>query len=204
MISGTMGGLGLDLLKQPGWLRALEIITGLLTMVFGVLVLVYPEWGIETLILLLSIGLFFAGIRSIALIGYSSLSMGLRALSVISGIISLILAVVVAFVPGYGALTLLILVSFGLIVYGFGRIFIASTLKATVGWLRGMMIAVGVLDIILSVLVLVLPGLALLTLAVILSVVLLVSGAEMIVSGAIGRTWLGEIVKAATDEMGVK
>jgi hypothetical protein len=43
------------------------------------------------------------------------------------------------------------------------------------------------------------PGLALLTLAVILSVALIVSGVEMIISGAIGRTWLGEIVKAATD-----
>jgi len=47
-----------------------------------------------------------------------------------------------------------------------------------------------------------LPTVALLTLAVILSMVLLLSGAEMIVSGAIGRTWLGDLVKAA-DEMGV-
>jgi uncharacterized membrane protein HdeD (DUF308 family) len=89
-------------------------------------------------------------------------------------------------------------------VYGFGRIFLVSTLKSTAGWLRGMIVAVGVLDIILSVVVVLLPGLALLTLALILSVALLVSGVEMIVSGAIGRTWLGEIVKAATDEMGVK
>jgi len=191
----------LNLLKQPGWLRALEIVTGLLAMVFGVLVLVYPDWGIETLILLLSIGLFFAGIRSIALIGYSSLSMGLRALSAILGIMSLILAALVALFPGYGELSLLMLVSFGLIAYGFGRIFIASTLKKTAGWIRGMMIAVGVLDVILSFIVLVLPDLALLTLAAILSVALLVSGAEMIVSGAVGRTWLGEFVKAATDEM---
>jgi hypothetical protein len=47
--------------------------------------------------------------------------------------------------------------------------------------------------------VLLLPSVALLTLAVILSVVLVVSGVETIISGAIGRTWLGEIVKAATD-----
>jgi uncharacterized membrane protein HdeD (DUF308 family) len=191
--------LDLNLLKQPGWLRALEIITGMLAMVFGVLVLVYPGWGIETLILLLSVGLFFAGIESISLVGFSSLSVGLRILSAISGIISVILAVVVVLYPGLGAAYLLILVSFGLFVYGFGRIYLASTLKATPGWMRGMSTAVGVLDIILSVAVVLLPGLALLTLAAILSVVLVVSGAEMIVSGAIGRTWLGEIVKAATD-----
>mgnify|MGYP006266556689 CR=1 FL=1 len=189
----------MNLLKQPGWLRGLEIVTGLLAMVFGVLVFIFPGWGVGTLVVLLSIGLFFAGIRSISLLGCSSLPNSLRILSAISGIISLILAVVVVLFPGYGAETLLILVSFGLMVYGFGRIFLASALKAAAGWLRGMIVAVGVLDVILSVAVVLLPGLALLTLAVILSGVLLVSGVEMVVSGVIGRTWLGEIVKAATD-----
>jgi len=179
----------------------LEVVTGLLAIVLGVLVFAFPGWGVGTLIVLLSIGLFLVGIRSISLIGYGSLSRILRLLSAISGVISLILAALVALLPGYGELALLMLVSFGLIAHGFGRIFIASTLKATVGWLRGMMVAVGVIDVILSVVVLVLPGLALLTLAVVLSVVLLVSGAEMIVSGAIGRTWLGDLVKAAKDEM---
>src|SRR5271157_675506 len=198
-----MGGrcVSLNLLEQPGWLRGLEIVTGLLAMVFGVLVFIFPGWGVGTLVVLLSIGLIFVGIRSISLLGYSSLPNSLRILSAISGVISLIFAALVALFPGYGELTLLMLVSFGLIVYGFGRIFLASTFKTTVAWIRGMMVAVGVLDVILSVLVLVLPGLALLTFAVVLSVVLLVSGAEMIVSGAIGRTWLGDFVKAAKDAM---
>jgi len=194
----------LDLLRQPGWLRGLEIITGLLAMVFGVLVLVFPGWGVSTLVVLLSIGLFFAGIRSLSLVGFSSLPLGMRVLSSVAGIISLILAVLVAVFPGYGDLTLLIIVSYGLIVYGFSRIFLAYTLKATVGWIRGTLVAVGVVDIVLSVVVIVLPSLALLTLAVILSVVLLISGVEMIASGAIGRTWLGDIAKAAADEMDEK
>jgi len=192
------------LLKQPGWLRALEIVTGLLTIVLGVLVFVFPGWGVATLVLLLSIGLFFIGIRSISLLVYSNLSKSLRVVSAISGILSLILAVLVVLFPGYGALGLLILVSCGLIVYGSGRIFLAYALKETIGWLRPMGVAVGVVDIILSVFVLVLPGLALTTFAVLLAVVLLLSGAEMIVSGAIGRTWLGDLVKVAKDEMGVK
>jgi uncharacterized membrane protein HdeD (DUF308 family) len=146
----------------------------------------------------------FAGFRSISLVGYSDLSGGLRAVSVITGIISLILALFVFIFPGFGALTLIILVSSGLLVYGVGRVFLAYKLTETIGWLRGMIAAVGVVDIILSVLVLVLPGLALLTLTVILALVLIVSGVEMVISGAIGRTWLGELVKAAEDEMGVK
>ncbi len=189
----------MNLLKQPGWLRGLEIVTGILTIVFGVLVLAYPAWAIETLILLLSIGLFFAGIRAIALVGFSSLSVGLRALSVMTGIICLISAAVVVLSPGYGVATLLIFVSFGLMVYGFGRIFLGSALKGAPGYIRGMTVVVGVLDGILSVAVLLLPTVALLTLGVILSVVLVVSGIEMIISGGVGRTWLGEIVEAAKD-----
>lgn len=193
------GRPSLNLLKQPGWLRALEILTGILTIVFGVVVLVYPGWAIETLILMLSIGLFFAGIRAIALVGVSSLSVGLRALSVMTGLICLISSAVVVLSPGYGVATLLTFVSFGLMVYGFGRIFLGSALKGAPGWIRGTSITVGVLDTILSVAVLVLPSVALLTLAVILSVVLVVSGVESIISGAIGRTWLGEIVEATKD-----
>jgi uncharacterized membrane protein HdeD (DUF308 family) len=190
-----------NILMQPGWLRGFEVVTGLLSMVLGVLVLVFPDWGVSTLVVMLSFGLMFAGFRSISLVGYSDLSGGLRAVSVITGIISLILALFVFIFPGFGALTLIILVSSGLLVYGVGRVFLAYKLTETIGWLRGMIAAIGVIDIILSIVVLVLPDRALLTLAVILALVLLVSGAEMIVSGVIGRTWIGAIVKAMTDEV---
>ena len=163
---------------------------------------VFPGWGVSTLVVLLSIGLFLVGVRSISLVGYGRLPSGLMILSATAGIISLLLALLVVLFPGFGIVTLMMLVSFGLMVYGFSRMFLAYTLKTTVDWLRGMIACVGVLDVILSVVVLVLPGLALLTVAVILSVVLVVNGAEMIVSGAIGRTWLGDFVKAVANEMG--
>jgi uncharacterized membrane protein HdeD (DUF308 family) len=190
-----------NILMQPGWLRGFEIVTGLLSMVLGVLVLVFPDWGVSTLVVMLSFGLMFAGFRSISLVGYSDVSRGVRAVSVISGIITLIVALLVFAFPSFGVLTLIILVSSGLLVYGVGRVFLAYKLTGTIGWLRGMIAAVGVIDIILSIVVLVLPSLALQILAVILALVLLVSGAEMIVSGVIGRTWIGAIVKAIEDEV---
>jgi len=191
----------MSLTKQPNWLRALEIVTGLLSIVAGAIVLGFPGLGVATLVILLSIGLIFMGVRSIAPAGFRSLSSGLKVLSVISGIMALIIAVLVVLFPGYGVLTLLVFVSFGLIVYGVGRISLTYMLKATAGWIRGMSVAAGVIAIILSVIVLLLPGLALLTFAAVLSVALLVSGVEMIISGAIGRTWLGNLVKAAQNEM---
>jgi uncharacterized membrane protein HdeD (DUF308 family) len=193
-----------NILMQPGWLRGFEIVTGLLSIVMGVLVLVFPDWGVSTLVVLLSFGLMFAGFRSISLVGYSDLSGVVRAVSAISGIITLVVALLVFVFPNFGALTLILFVSSGLLVYGVSRVFLAYKLTETVGWLRGMIAAVGVVDIILSVLVVVLPGLALLTLTVILSLVLIISGAEMIVTGAVGRMWLGKLVKAAEDEMDVR
>jgi len=89
-------------------------------------------------------------------------------------------------------------------VYGVGRIFLAYTLKTTASWIKGMMVAAGIVNVILSLVVFVLPGLAVLTVAVIIALALLISGAEMIVSGAIGRTWLGDLVEAAKDELEVK
>ena len=194
----------MSLLKQPGWLRALEIATGLSSIVLGVLVLIFPGWGISTLVILLSFGIFFSAIRSISLVGLSDLSKGLRATSVIAGITSLIFAVLVLVFPGLAILTLLIIVSIGLLVYGVGRIFVAYTLKTMANWIKGVMVAVGIVDVILSFVVFVLPGLTVLTLAVILALALLISGAEMIVSGAVGRTWLSDLVETAKDELDVK
>ena len=58
------------------------------------------------------------------------------------------------------------------------------------GWLRGTIAAVGVIDLILAVVVLVLPSLALLTLAVILAFALIVNGIELIISGAVAELGL--------------
>jgi uncharacterized membrane protein HdeD (DUF308 family) len=191
----------LDALKQPDWLRALEIVTGLLAIILGIVVLVYPDWGVATLVIWLSVGLLFLGIRSIVLGGHKGVSNGVKALSLIAGILSLILAVLVIAFPDYGALTLIWFLSFGLMVYGFGRMFLAYAVKVAPGWMRGSMVAVGVLDVILSVVVLLLPNESLLALVIILAVVLIVSGVEAIVSGAIGRTWLGNIVESVKKDV---
>ncbi len=190
----------MNLLEQSGWLRALEIVTGLLTIVFGILVFVFPEWGITTLVFLVAVGLFFIGLRSIAVIGVRELTKGIRVLNAITGILSLVLAVLVVVFPSYGLVTLLTFVSIGLAIHGFGRLFLAYALKDAVNWVRGLMVAVGVIDVILSIVVLFLPGLALLVFASVLAVLLLLSGAEMFASGVIGRTWLGDFVEAAIKE----
>jgi uncharacterized membrane protein HdeD (DUF308 family) len=184
----------MSLLRQPGWVRGLEVVTGLFAVATGILVLLFPGLGIATLVVLLSIGLTFAGIRSFLIAGLDGLSKGVRALSGVAGILTLVLAVVVILFPGFAVLTLILILSWGLLLYGFSRLLLAYSLKATAGWLRSLIGAVGVLDVILSAAVIAIPGAALLTLAFLLSLVLLVSGVEILISGAVGRTWLGNFV----------
>jgi uncharacterized membrane protein HdeD (DUF308 family) len=172
--------------RQPGWFRGLELVFGLIATAFGVLVLIFPGLGVTTLIVVLSVGLLFASFRAISFLGLGPLPASLKVASAIAGVIGIILALLVAVFPGYGAATLIVILSFGLLVYGLSRIFYGYSHRATASWHRGTVVAVGVIDVALSAIVLVLPDLALLTLAVILSAILIVSGLEMVVSGATG------------------
>jgi uncharacterized membrane protein HdeD (DUF308 family) len=162
------------------------LVFGLIATFFGILVLIFPGLGITTLIVVLSVGLLFASFRAISFVGLRPLSAGLKVGTAIAGIIGIVLALLVALFPGYGAATLLVILSFGLLFYGLSRIFLGYSHRATKSWHRGTVVAVGVIDVVLSIVVLVLPNLALLTLAVILSAILIVSGLEMVVSGATG------------------
>ena len=78
----------MSILKQPGWLRAIEIATGVLTVAFAILVLIYGGLAIATLIVLLAIGLIFAGVRSISLADISCVFSRSRSLAVVDWVIS--------------------------------------------------------------------------------------------------------------------
>ncbi len=189
----------MSLLKQPGWLRGLEVGAGLLSLTLAISVFVFPALGVATLVFLLAVGLILVGARSVSVAGYGRLSKSIRALGAITGVLSIVLAVSVMTFPGLALFSLITLLSLGLIFYGIGRVSLAYSLKATSTWLRVAIAAVGILDVILSVAVVLLPGVALLSLAVILGLALFMTGVEMCVSGAVGRTWLGDVAKAAQD-----
>jgi hypothetical protein len=169
---------------------------GVLSLVLSLAVVVFPVLALASLTVLLAYGLIFLGVRSISIAAHKALGRGVRVLGVVSGIMSLILALLVLVLPGYALLTLIWLLSFGLLLYGAWMIAVAFMRKQTSGGIKALGIVIGILDIILSVIVLALPGLALATLVLLLGVALFFSGIEMIVSGAIGRTWLGEMMES--------
>jgi uncharacterized membrane protein HdeD (DUF308 family) len=175
--------------KMPNWLRALYIIMGLVAVVLGIAVLLMPNVAIETLTLLLYFALFFIGTGRI-LIGalFRLLPRGLRIINIIGGLVLLGLAIMVLAYqyPYFATAVLVSLLAFGLLVHGITRVIIGAMAKILANWVRGLLVVGGILTIILSIIVLVTPGVAVLTLVFLLSIGLTWSGIDAIVSGVTG------------------
>jgi len=173
--------------KAPGWLRALDIVFGLIAIILSLVVLAYQELAILTLIFILSIALLIIGIGRV-IIGISAkyLSDGLRALNVGTGILALVIAIVALLYPELATQMLIYLLSFALLINGIARLVISGFAKAFPSWLRGLLAVVGLLVIVLSVVVFVSPAMGELTLILLLSINFLLNGIARILSGVTG------------------
>jgi uncharacterized membrane protein HdeD (DUF308 family) len=154
----------------------LFLILGLVSVVAGILAIVYPG------ITLLALGIF-AGI-SLLMIGIMDIveavagEPGGRALAAIVGVLSILAGLVCLRRPGESLLAIVIVLGFWLIVVGvvnFIRAF--STLDD-----RALALGLAILDIILGILILALPHLSLVTLAVLFGISLIARGGFAIVA----------------------
>lgn len=103
----------------PTWLRAANIILGVLAFILSVIVIAEPGFATLTLILLLYIGLSFRGIAGIAMgAAAKQFPSTFRSLSIATGVVSLILAIIFLAVPSLAVATLIILLSIGLLITG--------------------------------------------------------------------------------------
>jgi uncharacterized membrane protein HdeD (DUF308 family) len=173
--------------EAPNWLRALNIITGLVAIILGIVVLLIPSVAVETLVFLLYIALMVIGFGRIlvgALAGF--LSGGLRAVSIIAGLIAFAVAVLALVYPNFAVALLVTLFGATLLLFGLGRVIIGVMAKILANWVRALMIIGGFLTIGLSIAVLIFPGVAILTLVFLLSFALVWNGIDTVVSGVTG------------------
>lgn len=174
--------------KMPSWIRTAEVILGLVSLLAGVYVLVYPLVAVFTLIVLLAVGLILLGSRDIVLGAMGKFLPGwLRAGNIILGVLAFVLSVVVISEPGFAVRTLVLLLYVVLFVRGVAGISLGAAGKQFSSLLRGLSAGVGVLSIILAIVFLALPALAVDTLIILLSLGLLITGLESIAAGVIGR-----------------
>lgn len=196
-------------IKAQSWLRAIDIVIGLVAVALAVLALTYQSLAIEALIFILSVALLVVGFaRFVASITAEHLAHWLRAISAGAGLLTItIAAIAIARIAGRSFLpiitrlasaiialpypqlaveALIFLLAFALLIHGIARIVVGRFAKVFPRWLRGLLVAVGSLTIAFSIVVLVNPAVGALTLVLLLSIALLIIGIESIVFGIKG------------------
>src|SRR5262245_44967568 len=154
----------------------LFLLLGLVSVIAGILAIVYPD------ITLLALGLF-AGI-SLLMIGIMEIVEAIagdtesRALVAIVGVLSLLAGIVCLRRPGESLLAIVIVLGIWLVVEGVVRFIASFSILED----RALVMGLAILDIILGVLILALPKLSLVTLAILFAISLLARGVFAIVT----------------------
>ena len=173
--------------KSPGWLRAFDIVFGLIAVVLSVVVLAYQELAILTMIFVLSIVLLVTGIARIFNgIFAKYLSDGIHAINFGIGIVAVALGLVALAYPNLTTQVLIYILSFVLLLNGVARLVIGGFGRAFPKWLRGFFAVVGILTIVLSVVVFVSSEFGFLALVLMLSFTFMFNGIARIVQGITG------------------
>jgi len=169
-----------------------NILIGLLMIFIGILALINPSATNTAVILLLSMGLLIAGISRIT----NALSdQELKNYKVIGRFISGIIAIIVSLIA-----VILILINTPLalnlwyfflaisfLIIGLARIFLGAMTKEYDKWFRIILISVGIVTLILSILIIVVPEIGGLYIVVSLAVSLLLNGFARLLLGLIGE-----------------
>jgi short repeat uncharacterized protein DUF308 len=152
----------------------LFLIVGVISILAGILAIVYPDITLLALGIFVGVGLLFIGALDIAeAIAGSPDS---RALTSIVGVLSIIAGIVCLRRPGESLLALVVVLGIYLIVSGVIR-FIRSFSELED---RAAQMGLGIIDAILGILILSLPKLSLVTLAVLFALSLMIRGAFMV------------------------
>ena len=170
--------------RSPSWLRAVAIGLGILVIALSIYALAFPAFTFLSVIVILSIILFFVGIEKI--ITGMFLPTKSRWTTVGFGILVLIFAGLAISFPVATAYVVIILIGFALLFNGIARIVEGMSAQHR-GWSKVFLIGVGILAIIISIAVLVSPMFGAALAGVIIAIGLLITGIQMVASGVAGQ-----------------
>jgi uncharacterized membrane protein HdeD (DUF308 family) len=173
--------------KSSGAYRALEIILGIIALAVGILALFFPTAVVVTLVMLFGIALLAIGILKIA----SALTTGgsygsTRTANAVIGVVALIIGLIILFFPYFATATIVILIGFGFLIYGLGRLVIGGAGSHLSMGLRALMILFGILVAIFGLIIIFFPVIGVYTYAFFVSLALILIGIDAIASGAVG------------------
>jgi uncharacterized membrane protein HdeD (DUF308 family) len=152
----------------------LFLVGGLVSVIAGVLAIVYPDITLLALGIFAGVGLLFAGAMDIA--EAISGAPESRVLAAIVGVLSVVAGLICLRRPGESLLAIVVVLGIYLVVAGIVR-FIRSFSHLED---RAAQMGLAIIDVILGVLILSLPGLSLVTLAILFAISLIVRGIFMV------------------------
>ena len=170
--------------RSPGWLRGVQIGLGILVIALSIFALAFPAYTFLSVIVILSIILFFVGIEKI--ITGMFLPSKSRWTTVGLGILVLIFAGLAISFPVATAFIVIIFIGIALLFSGIARV-VEGMSGHHSGWSRAFLIGVGILAIIISIAVLVSPMFGAALAGVIIAIGLLITGIQMVASGVAGQ-----------------
>jgi uncharacterized membrane protein HdeD (DUF308 family) len=170
--------------RSPGWVRAAQVILGILTIILSVFALAFPGYTFLSVIVILSIVLFFVGIEKI--ITGIFLPQRSKWATIGLGVLVLIFAGLAIAYPATTAFVVIIFIGVALLFSGIARI-IEGVSGHHSGWSRLFLIGVGVLAVILSFPVMASPAFGAALAGVIIAIALLIIGIQMVVAGVSGQ-----------------
>lgn len=181
--------------KSPKWVRTAQIILGTLAIFLAIVAL--TNSGLTILLILIAIILVLTGFEKT--ITGLFIAHNLRFFTIGLGILTIILAGLALTYPVAAARVLLLILGFSLMVDGFSRIADGLTNKSEKRLVRGFTIAVGILAIIISVGINIIPFWGELFISKLIAIDLIIIGGQMIISGTVnveaGKKKIKEMIK---------
>ncbi|MGB9169247.1 MAG: DUF308 domain-containing protein [Nitrososphaeraceae archaeon] len=172
-------------------MRVLEIVFGVLSIIAAGIVLVFPNIGILTVVLILSIGLLLIGIERVIMGIFSPLIENIKKVNIGLGILAIVLSIVSLAFPILAIEIVILIISFALMFIGITRILHVIKQPPGQKWLRVFSAGSGIFSIILSVLTMISPTFGIILVDIFVSFALLINGFEMITTGLSGGHHFG-------------
>ena len=173
--------------SAPNSIRVLDLLVGLSLIVLGSWVILGGTLGEAIILLIFAAGLVLIGIARISKGAVvMSFKRANRAIHVITGLLSIILALIVLVFPTFGINLLISIVAIGLFFSGAARIIIFYSEAEMSTRTRAFHLLVGSIGAAIPILILIVPGLGFITLALFASIAFIIAGAARIVSGVTG------------------
>ena len=167
--------------KSPKWVRAAQIGLGALAIILAIVAL--TNSGLTILLILIAIILVITGFEKT--ITGLFIAHNLRFFTIGLGILTIILAGLALTYPITTVRVLLLILGFSLMVDGFSRIADGLTNKSDKRLVRGFSIAVGILAIIISVGINIIPFWGKLFISKLIAIDLIIIGVQIIISGTV-------------------